>query len=120
MIIAKIQVDNSYYSIIKQKLMQVSRKYPIHIDIIRRGDTIYLFSLDDGFSTAFLYRAYLKAKERGLQTSILYARYIDENWIPEEIRKAAEKLVSEKLNSKEVETLKRFSVTEHMLRRWSP
>jgi len=75
-------------------------------------------SLDDGFSASFVYMAYLKAKERGLDAKLLYARFIDESWLPEEVKKLGEKWVDKKISSKEIETLKKITITEHMLERW--
>jgi len=119
MLILKISGDHLYEKTLT-KLCRIKRKHPIHVDVFKRGDAVYLFSLDDGYSVAFVYQVYLKAKERGLQASLMYARYIDEDWIPEEIRRAAEKWLSKDLSSREVEALKGLSITEYVLNRLCP
>jgi len=120
LILRVIDPNLKLYSIAKAKLHRINRKHFTHIDVFKRGDYVYFLSLDDGYSVAFVYQTYLRAKERGLQSSLMYARYIDEDWIPEEIRRAAERWLSKGLSSSEVETLKRFSITEHVLNRWCP
>jgi len=120
LVLKMMGVSPSLYVNVIQKLNKVKRKHPIHVDVFKRGNTIYFFSLDDGYSIAFVYQTYLRAKERGLQSSLMYARYIDEDWIPEEIRRAAERWILKGLSSSEVETLKRLSITEHVLNRWCP
>jgi len=121
MLILKVMgMSSSQVANIVRKLKRLRRKHSIHVDVIRRSDTVYFFSLDDGYSVAFVYQAYLKAKERGLQASLMYARYIDEDWIPEEIRVTAERWLSKGLSSREVKTLKGMSITEYVLGRWCP
>jgi len=118
MIILVVEYENTYYHNLIQKLSRTERRVSIHVDIFVREGVIYIVSLDDGFSVSFVYMAYLKAKERGLDAKLLYARFIDESWLPEEIRKLGEKWVDKKISSKEIETLKKISITEHMLDRW--
>ena len=118
MIIAVIEYENTYYHNLIQKLGRVKKKIPIHVDIITRENTIYIMGLDDGFSTSFLYMAYLKAKNRKLDAKLLYARYIDERWFPEEIRKLGEKWTDKKISSKEIETLKKITIIEHIFDKW--
>ncbi|PUA31705.1 MAG: hypothetical protein B7O98_08765 [Zestosphaera tikiterensis] len=121
MLILKVEdPDLNLYRNTVTKLNKIKQKHPIHVDVLKRGDIVYLLSLDDGYSVTFVYQAYLKAKERGLQTSLMYARYIDEDWIPKEIRRAAERWLSKGLSSSEVETLKKLGITEHVLNRWCP
>ncbi len=118
MLILKVESNSAYYVRIFKKLKRVMKRYPIHVDVFQRGETIYMISLDDGFSVAFLYQAYLKAKERGLKTDLLYARYIDEDWLPKEVKKLGEKWLSMKLSEKEVELLKNTHITEYVMERW--
>jgi len=120
LILKVVDTHSSLYKSTMDKLNKLKRKRLIHVDIFKRGDAVYFFSLDDGYSVAFVYQAYLKAKERGLQTSLMYARYIDEDWIPEEVKRAAERWLLKGLSSSEVETLKRLGITEHVLNRWCP
>ncbi len=116
----KVEYNPVYYEKVRSKLQRVRERYPIHVDIIQRQETIYLMSLDDGFSVAFLYSAYLKARERGLRASLMYARYIDEGFIPEEVKRLAEKWLTKKLSRKEVELLKNISITEYVMEKWCP
>jgi len=118
MIIAIIEYNYVYHHNLIQKLGRIKKKMPIHVDIIARENTIYIVSLDDGFSTSFVYMAYLKAKNRRLDAKLLYARHIDESWFPEEIKKLGEKWMNKKISLKEIETLKKITITEHMLDRW--
>ncbi|MCC6055930.1 MAG: hypothetical protein LM583_04575, partial [Desulfurococcaceae archaeon] len=90
----------------------------IHVDVFAREDTIYVMGLDDGFSAMFVYMAYRKAKEKGLRANLMYAMYIDESWLPEEVRKIGEKWLYAKLGAKEVEALKKITITKHVLDRW--
>jgi len=112
--------DLGIYRNTARKLRKTKQRHPIHVDMIKRGGTIYIFSLDDGHSAAFVYQAYLKAREKGLRVSLLYARYIDEDWIPEEVRETAKKWLSKGLSAEEVKTLRGISITEHMFKRWCP
>ena len=118
MLILKVSADPMYYKNTLLKLRRVLKNHPIHVDIIRRRETIYLMSLDDGFSVAFLYQAYLKAKEKGLEADLLYARYIDEDWLPEEVKELGRKWLSMKLSEKEIESLKNIHITEYIMGRW--
>jgi len=118
MIILIVKYENVYYHNLIQKFSRVRKRTLLHVDIFVRENTIYIMSLDDGFSASFVYMAYLKAKERGLDAKLLYARFIDESWLPEEVKKLGEKWVDKKISSKEIETLKKITITEHMLERW--
>jgi len=118
MLILIVKYENVYYHNLIQKLSRTEKRVPIHVDIFVREGVIYIMSLDDGFSTSFIYMAYLKAKERGLDAKLLYARFIDESWLPDEIKKLAEKWMNKKISLKEIETIKKMSVTEHMFDRW--
>ena len=118
MLILKVEYNPIYYNNTLLKLRRIMKNYPIHVDIIRRRETIYLMSLDDGFSVAFLYQAYLKAKEKGLEADLLYARYIDEDWLPEEVKELGRKWLSMKLSEKEIESLKNIHITEYIMGRW--
>jgi len=120
LVLKMVGVSPSLYVNVVRKLSKVKRKHPIHVDVFKKGDTIYFFSLDDGYSVAFVYHVYLRAKIMGLQASLMYARYIDEDWMPEEIRRAAENWLSKGLSSREVEALKGLSITEYVLNRWCP
>jgi len=118
MIILVVEYENTYYHNLIQKLSRTEKRVPIHVDIFVRNKSIYIMSLDDGFSASFLYMAYLKAKEKGLDAKLLYARFIDESWLPEEVKKLGEKWVDKKISSKEIETLRKIFITEHMFDRW--
>lgn len=113
-----VEYEGSYYRSLLTKLRRAMRRYPIHVDIVKGENTIYMFSLDDGLSVAFLYRAYLKAKERGLKAELIYSRYIEEDWLPEVVRRLGEKWLTKGLDEKDVKLLKDISITEHMFRRW--
>lgn len=118
MLLLKVEYDAKYYADLLKKLTKLKRKSPIHVDVFSRRGTIFVIGLDDGFSVAFIYVAYLKAKKRGLRTSLLYARYIEENWLPEEVRRLAESWLSGEFSVKDADKLKSYSVTEHVLMRW--
>jgi len=118
MLILKVEKDQTYYRNVSNKLRRVMKNYPIHVDIIQKRGIIYLISLDDGFSVAFLYSAYLKAKKKGLKASLMYARHINEDWIPKEVRRLAEKWLSMRLSKSTIKLLKKLTITEYMIRRW--
>jgi len=48
----------------------------------------------------------------------LYARFIDENMLPEEVRRLGEAWLRKKLSMKEVEALKKMMITEHVFDKW--
>jgi hypothetical protein len=118
MIIAMIEYNLTYYHNLIQKLNRVKEKAPIHVDVFAREGTIYIMGLDDGFSATFVYMAYLKAKERGLQVSLMYARFIDESWLPEEVKKLGKKWLYQGLGVKEIEELKKVTITEYVFDKW--
>jgi hypothetical protein len=118
MLLLKVEHDRRYYNKLLRKLTKIRRKIPIHVDIFLRKGTIFAESLDDGFSTSFLYVAYLKAKEKGLKADLLYARYVDESWLPEEVRRLSEKWMFRELSDEEIDILKKISITEHIFERW--
>jgi len=118
MLILKVAYDAKYYNYLIKKLYKVKKKVPIHVDVFLRKGIISVVSLDDSISASVLYAAYLKAKERGLKASLLYARYIDEDWFPEEVRKLSEMWLYERLSMEKIDKLKNYSVTEYMLVRW--
>lgn len=113
-----VEYENSYYRSLLFKLRRTMRRYPIHVDIVKGENIIYVFSLDDGFSAAFLYQAYLKARERGLNAELKYSRCIEEDWLPEVVRKLGEKWAKRRLDDEDVKLLKNISLTEHIFRRW--
>jgi hypothetical protein len=113
-----VEYENVFYHNLIQKLGRIEKKIPIHVNIITRDNTIYIVSLDDGFSASFVYMAYLKAKKRRLDAKLLYARFIDESWLPEEIRKLGEKWIYKKLGKREIETLRKIFITEHIFDKW--
>jgi len=118
MLILIVKYENVYYHNLIQKLSRTEKRVPIHVDIFIREGSIYVVSLDDGFSASFVYMAYLKAKEKGLNAKLLYARFIDESWLPEEVRKLGEKWMNKKISSKEIETIKKIFITEHIFDKW--
>lgn len=124
MLLLRIEYDSSYYKGLLIKLRKVRRKYPIHIDIVKgrdvtKGkDVIYMSSLDDGFSVAFLYQAYLKARRKGLSAELIYGRYISEDWIPKDIRKFSEKWIAKRLSKEDIKLLKNTSITRYIFERW--
>ena len=113
-----VKYENVYYHNLIQKFSRVRKKTIIHVDIFIREGSIYVMSFDDGFSASFVYMAYLKAKEKGLDAKLLYARHIDESWLPEEVRKLGEKWMNKKISSKEIETLRKIFITEHIFDKW--
>jgi hypothetical protein len=118
MLIAMIEYNKLYYGSSLRKLNRVGKKVPIHVDMFAREGTVYVMGLDDGLSATFVYMAYLKAKERGLQASLMYARFIDESWLPEEVKKLGKKWLYQKLGVKEIEELKKVTITEYVFDKW--
>jgi hypothetical protein len=118
MLLLRTEWNATYYSFVKAKLRKARAIMPIHVDIFTKKGHIYILGLDDGFSVAFIYLAYIKARDRGLRTELIYARYIDENWIPIEVRKLAEKWLSGTLEEKEIELLKNVTITDYIFSRW--
>jgi hypothetical protein len=120
-LLLKVEYELKYYRDLKNKLARVKRRIPIYIDIFAEKGTIFVISLDDALSTTFLYSAYLNAKERGLKSSLLYARYIEEDWFPEEVRVIGRKWLNKKykgLSKKEINLLKKCNITEYVFARW--
>jgi hypothetical protein len=118
MLMAVIEYNHTYYLSLIQKLNRVEGKVPIHVDVFTREGIIYVMSLDDGFSASFAYMAYLKAREKGLNAKLLYARYIDESWLPEEVKKLGGAWLSRRLRNEEIEALKKITITEYVFDRW--
>jgi len=114
MLMAIIEFDSVFYANLVKKLEGVKRRTPIHVDVFTRKGVIYVVGLDDGFSATFVYMAYRKAKERELKASLMYARFIDESWLPGEVRRLGEKWLGKKLSMKEIKALKRTMITEHV------
>jgi hypothetical protein len=56
--------------------------------------------------------------ERGLEARLIYARYIDGEWLPDDVRKLGEKWIYGKLSRKEIEELRKKFITEHIFDRW--
>jgi len=118
MLIALTEYNYAYYRKIIHKLSRIEEKVPIHVNMFASGGAIYIVGLDDGLSASFVYMAYLRAKEKGLDAKLLYARFIDESWLPEEIRKLGEKWIYKKLGKREIETLRKIFITEHIFDKW--
>jgi len=118
MLVLRVDADPTYYNIILKKFKRVVKRSPIHVDIFLRKETVYIMSLDDGLSAAFLYSAYLKAVNKNLKAELMYARHIDPSFIPNKVKKIAEVWLSKGLSRKEIETLKNITITEHVLERW--
>jgi len=118
MLIAKIEYHPVFYANLVQKLEFVKRRTTIHVDIFKRKSAIYVVGLDDGFSATFVYMAYYKAREKGLEASLMYARFIDESALPEIVRKLGETWLRKKLRREDVEKLKKMMITEHVFDKW--
>jgi hypothetical protein len=117
-LLLRLDYDRDLYNDLVSKLKRVRRRIPIHADVFRRGVEVYVLALDDGFSTAFLYATYLRAKEKGLKASLMYARFIDEGFLPDEVKELGRKWAHGKLSWGEVERLKKITITEHVLSKW--
>jgi hypothetical protein len=63
MLIAMIDYNESLYTNLIHKYKRAKRRASLHVDISTRKDVIYVSGLDDGFSAAFVYMAFLKARE---------------------------------------------------------
>ena len=100
----------SLYVGIVEKLRRSARRHPVFVDVIKRGDTIYVLGLDDGLTLAFIYKLYLMAREGGFQTALARLKYIDDSWIPEEVKRAAEKWLRQGLSSEEAQALRRLDM----------
>jgi len=118
MLIAMIDYNVPFYTSLLHKYERAREKAPLHVDIFARRGVIYVSSLDDGFSSAFVYMAYLKARERGLEARLIYARYIDGDWLPEDVKKMGEKWIYGKLSRKEIEELRKKFITEYIIDKW--
>jgi len=118
MLLLRVEYEPGYYVAFIRRLTKIRRETPIHVDVVAKKRTIFVMSLDDHLSASLLYAAYLKAKDKGLRADLMYARYIDEDLLPEEVRKAGERWLSKKLSKDEIELLKSRSITEHIFTRW--
>jgi hypothetical protein len=63
MLIAMIDYNESLYTNLIHKYKRAKRRASLHVDISTRKGVIYVSGLDDGFSAAFVYMAFLKARE---------------------------------------------------------
>ena len=118
MLIAMIDYNESFYTNLIHKYERAKKRASLYVDIFARRGVIYVSGLDDGFSAAFVYMAFLKARERGLEARLIYARYIDGEWLPEDVKKMGEKWMYRKLDRIEIEELKKRFITEHIFDRW--
>jgi hypothetical protein len=118
MLIAMIGYNESFYTNLIHKYERAKKRVSLYVDISTRRGMIYVIGLDDGFSAAFVYMAFLKAKEKGLEARLIYAMHIDGDWLPEDVRKLGEKWIYRKLGRKEIEELKKKFITEHIFDRW--
>jgi hypothetical protein len=117
-LLLRFEYDRDLYNDLVSKLKRVSARVPIHVDVFRRNVDVYVLALDDGFSCAFLYAAYLRAKEKGLKPSLAYVRFIDEGFLPDDVKELGRKWAHGKLSWKEIEKLKGMSITEHVFSKW--
>jgi hypothetical protein len=118
MLIAMIGYNESFYTNLIHKYNRTKKRASLHVDISARRGVIYVSGLDDGFSEAFVYMAYLKARESGLEAKLIYARYIDGEWLPDDVKKMGEKWIYKKLSRKEIEELRKKFITDHIFDRW--
>ena len=114
MLIAIIEYHPVFYVNLVQKFLYTKRRATIHVDIFKRRNSIYVIGLDDGFSATFVYMAYYKARERGLEASLMYARFIDEDVLPHEIKELGKTWLRKKLKREDIEKLKGMMITEHV------
>jgi hypothetical protein len=118
MLIAMIDYNESFYTNLIHKYNRTKRRASLYVDMFVRRGVIYVRGLDDGFSAAFVYMAFLKARERGLEAKLIYARFIDGKWLPDDVKKMGEKWIYGKLSRKEIEELRKKFITEHIFDRW--
>jgi len=118
MLLLRFEYGKELYDDLVSKVKRVRRRTPIHVDVFRRNVAVYVIALDDGFSCAFVYAAYLRAKEKGLKPSLAYVRYIDEGFLPDDVKRLGEKWAHGKLSWEEIEKLKGMTITEHVFSRW--
>ena len=112
---AIIEYHPVFYVNLVQKLESVKKRTTIHVDVIaRKRSTIYVIGLDDGFSATFVYMAYYKAREKGLEARLMYTRFIDEGVLPDEVKELGKTWLRKKLRREDVEKLKRTMITEHV------
>jgi hypothetical protein len=113
-----IDYNKTFYKKLINKYNRTKKRASLYVDISARRGVIYVSGLDDGFSAAFVYMAYLKARERGLEARLIYARYIDGEWLPDDVRKLGERWMYRKLGRKEIEELGKKFITDHIFDRW--
>jgi len=105
---------------ILEKLRKARYMLRYSVDVIKRGDTIYIFALPDRLAAAFVYKIYLTAREYGLEAVLMYARYIDEDWIPEDVRRIAERWLKQGLSSEEIQRLRGSDIITHIFNKMCP
>jgi hypothetical protein len=118
MLLLRFEYGKELYDDLVSKVKRVSRRTPIHVDVFRRRVDVYVIALDDGFSCAFVYAAYLRAKEKGLKAFLAYVRSIDESFLPDDVKRLGEKWAHGKLSWEEIEKLKGMTITEHVFSKW--
>jgi hypothetical protein len=69
-------------------------------------------------SQRLLYIWRVSRLERGLEAKLIYARYIDGEWLPEDVKKLGREWMYRKLCRKEIEELGKKFITEHIFDRW--
>jgi hypothetical protein len=117
-LLLKVEYEKSFYGYLLKEFNRIKKNIPMHIDIFTRKGTVFVISLDDGLSAAFIYMAYCKAREKKLKVSLLYARYIEEDFFPSEIIKIGKKWLNKRVSKREIKLLEKYNITEHVFTRW--
>jgi len=86
-------------------------------DLAYSNTAAYLIVPDEALSAAFIYSAYLKAKERNMRVEIMYATPIDlEEVLPENIKRIGETWLSRRLSKEEISLFKNRFITSSLLK----
>ena len=73
-----IQRDENLYKEVSKKLNRVREYINMpRIELIKRGESIYILAEDNPLAKAFLYSCYLLARRRGLRTDLYRLERID-------------------------------------------
>jgi len=85
-------------------------------DVAQSDTAVYFIIPDEALSAAFLYRVYLKAREKKLDAKAMYATGMDlDAVLPEDVKKVGIAWLSKRPSKKKIASLKNKFITPNLL-----